>query len=191
MSNLVYVTLMLYICSRIFPLCPSAEYKKDIQTMKYITIIMLLILGLSSCETQEQKDKKALLLLMTQIRDDYDEGRDSSCLANIDTLRSRYPKAVKERKECLTLFQKASLRKAQKELEAVDKALLDESARYEKMKQDVEAKKAAGIATAEELTALTRKRMHRDSLQTKFDVLCAEIKYIHKRQKQNEEEADK
>ena len=117
--------------------------------MKYITIIMLLILGLSSCETQEQKDKKALLLLMTQIRDDYDEGRDSSCLANIDTLRSRYPKAVKERKECLTLFQKASLRKAQKELEAVDKALLDESARYEKMKQDVEAKKAAGIATAE------------------------------------------
>ena len=159
--------------------------------MKYITIIMLLILGLSSCETQEQKDKKALLLLMTQIRDDYDEGRDSSCLANIDTLRSRYPKAVKERKECLTLFQKASLRKAQKELEAVDKDLLDESARYEKMKQDVEAKKAAGIATAEELTALTRKRMHRDSLQTKFDVLCAEIKYIHKRQKQNEEEADK
>lgn len=152
---------------------------------------MLLMLGLSSCETQEQRDKKALLQLMTQIRDDYDEGRDSSCLANIDTLRSRFPKALKERKECLTLFQKASLRKAQKELEAVDKALLSESARYEKMKHDVEEKKTAGIATPEEFTALTRQRMLRDSLQTKFDVLCAEIKYIHKRQKQDEESTAK
>ena len=43
-------------------------------------------------------------------------------------------------------------------------------------------------ATAEELTALTRKRMLRDSLQTQFDVLCAKIKYIHKRQKQATEQ---
>lgn len=153
--------------------------------MKQILIAMLLIMGVTACETQEQKEKKALAELMTQIRGDYDAGRDSACITGIDTLRARHPKAVAERKECLILFQKASLRMSQKELAAADKALEQETARYEQMKQEVEKHKADGKATAEEMTALTRQRILRDSLQTRFDVLCAQIKYIHKRQKQN------
>ena len=47
-------------------------------------------------------------------------------------------------------------------------------------------RKAQGEATAEELTSLTLQRIRRDSLQTRFDVLCAQIRYIHKRQEQNE-----
>ena len=31
---------------------------------------------------------------------------------------------------------------------------------------------------------LTKTRVRRDSLQTRFDVLCAKIRYIHKKQKE-------
>ena len=50
------------------------------------------------------------------------------------------------------------------------------------MTKEVEAHKQALKATPEELTALTRLRMHRDSLQVRFDALCNQIKYIHQLQ---------
>ena len=118
----------------------------------------------------------------------YAEGRDSACLAAIDTLRAKFPKAIAERKEALKLYQEASLRIAQKQLAYVDSALEAEKHIFRTMEKSVAAHKEKGIATAEELTALTRKRMLRDSLQTQFDVLCAKIKYIHKRQKQATEQ---
>ena len=49
------------------------------------------------------------------------------------------------------------------------------------MRQQVEALKATGEATAAQLTQLTRMRMLRDSLQTVFDVECAKIRYIKKK----------
>ena len=122
------------------------------------------------------------------MRESYAEGRDSACLAAIDTLRAKFPKAIAERKEALKLYQEASLRIAQKQLAYVDSALEAEKHIFQTMEKSVAAHKEKGIATAEELTALTRKRMLRDSLQTQFDVLCAKIKYIHKRQKQATEQ---
>ena len=122
------------------------------------------------------------------MRESYADGRDSACLAAIDTLRAKFPKAIAERKEALKLYQEASLRIAQKQLAYVDSALEAEKHIFQTMEKSVAAHKEAGIATAEELTALTRKRMRRDSLQTQFDVLCAKIKYIHKRQKQATEQ---
>ena len=59
------------------------------------------------------------------------------------------------------------------------------------MKQATDAKHDAGTATAEEFTATTKARIRRDSLQARFDVLCAEIKYIIKRQRQEAERAPK
>lgn len=150
---------------------------------KYIYIIGVAMLALfSSCKDNE---KEALEQLMTEIRNDYAEERDSACLIAIDTLRARYPQAVAERKEALVLYQKASLRIAQRDLEQTDKDLEAAKIKFAEMEQTVNAHKAEGIATADELTALTMQRMHRDSLQVHFDVLCAQIKYIHKRQKQN------
>jgi hypothetical protein len=55
---------------------------------------------------------------------------------------------------------------------------------YRYQKQKVEKDKQELRATAEELTMLTKTRMRRDSLQTRFDVLCAKIRYIHKKQKE-------
>lgn len=142
-----------------------------------------MVLALVSCE---DKGDAALKTLMDEIRADYAEGRDSACLVAIDTLRARYPKAAAERREALGLYQKASLRIAQQTLARVDSALDVENHRYETMQREVDQHKAAGTATANELTALTLQRMHRDSLRTQFEVLCAKIKYIHKRQKQLE-----
>lgn len=141
----------------------------------------MILTCLASCKDEE---KEALAALMTEIRDDYAQERDSDCLVAIDTLRARYPQAVAERKEALAIFQNASLRIAQRDLARTDSALEVAKARYAEMQRTVGAHKAEGNATAAELTAMTMQRMHRDSLQVHFDMLCAKIKYIHKRQKQ-------
>ena len=55
---------------------------------------------------------------------------------------------------------------------------------YETLKLKVEKDKQELRATPEELTMLTKTRVRRDSLQTRFEVLCAKIRYIHKKQKE-------
>lgn len=151
--------------------------------IKFSYIILIALLSLAWGCTDKEKEGAAQL--MEEIRSDYEAGNDSACLIAIDTLRSRYPKAVAERKEALEYFQKASLRMVQKDLELTDKRLEQEKARFAEMEAEVNAHKAALNATADELTALTMQRMKRDSLQTRYDVLCQEIRFIHKRQKEN------
>ena len=151
----------------------------------HLIIYIALAATLAGCAEKQDREQTALV---TEMRESYAEGRDSACLAAIDTLRAKFPKAIAERKEALKLYQEASLRIAQKQLAYVDSALEAEKNIFQTMEKSVAAHKAKGIATAEELTALTRKRMLRDSLQTQFDVLCAKIKYIHKRQKQATEQ---
>lgn len=156
--------------------------------MKKILLLVLCICTLSSCK---DKEEKAVEELMTEIRQSYDSGNDVMCLRNIDTLRQRYPKAVEARKEALEIFQKASLRLAQKTLASVDSSLLVEQNKFRTLDSVVAAHKEQGIATEEELTSLTLQRLKRDSLQTRFDVLCAEIRYIRARQKQYADEEKK
>lgn len=151
----------------------------------HLIIYIALAATLAGCAEKQDRELQALV---TEMRESYAEGRDSACLAAIDTLRAKFPKAIAERREALKLYQEASLRIAQKQLAYVDSALEAEKNIFQTMEKSVAAHKEKGIATAEELTALTRKRMLRDSLQTQFDVLCAKIKYIHKRQKQATEQ---
>ena len=151
----------------------------------HLIIYIALAATLAGCAEKQDRELQALV---TEMRESYAEGRDSACLAAIDTLRAKFPKAIAERREALKLYQEASLRIAQKQLAYVDSALEAEKHIFQTMEKSVAAHKEKGIATAEELTALTRKRMLRDSLQTQFDVLCAKIKYIHKRQKQATEQ---
>lgn len=123
---------------------------------------------------------------MQEIRSAYDAGDDSLCLVRIDTLRSRYPTAIEHRKEALSYQQKANERIAQKDLERTDRLLEQARADFNAMQRRVDQHKAQLNATADELTALTRKRMERDSLQTRYEVLCNEIRFIHKKQKDSE-----
>lgn len=91
---------------------------------------------------------------------------------------------IEQRRAALKHKQDSTLQASQRELAVVDSTLQAVKAEYERMKAEVEQHKAELKATAEELTALTMMRVRRDSLQTRWDVLGATIKYI--RQKQNE-----
>lgn len=91
---------------------------------------------------------------------------------------------IEQRRAALRHKQDSTLEASQRELATVDSTLEAVKAEYERMKAEVEQHKAELKATAEELTALTMLRMRRDSLQTRWDVLGATIKYI--RQKQDE-----
>ena len=89
---------------------------------------------------------------------------------------------IEQRRAALTARQDSALLASQQELAIVDSTLEVVKQQYASMQQEVEQHKAALKATPEELTALTRLRMHRDSLQVRFDALCNQIKYIHQLQ---------
>lgn len=150
--------------------------------MKNWLIISLLVTSAvaSSCSSNKNEEAEEL---MKEIRSDYEAGNDSACLIAIDTLRHKYPKALELRKEALVMHQNIELRIAQRDLEKTDKELENAKARYTEMEKTVAAHKAELNATADEMTALTLQRILRDSLQTRFEVLCGQIRYIHKKMK--------
>lgn len=147
-----------------------------------ILYILSLIFVFSSCE---EKHEEATILL-NQIRAYYDNGDYQAALETVDSLRRTYPEAISQRKEALVIFQQASLAIAQQNLAKVDSALLATENELAMMKPQVESHRAEGIATAAELQQYTKLRVLRDSLQGIFNMECAKIKYIHKRQAENE-----
>ena len=62
-----------------------------------------------------------------------------------------------------------------------DSLLLLTNKQLEEMTQQVEAHKKALKATEEELTALTKLRVKRDSIRTQYEALGLKIRYIHKK----------
>lgn len=149
---------------------------------KELTTLFCAALLMAGCG-KTQDPAKALL---DEARTALSERRYDDVLATVDTLRSRYPRAIEERKEALHLWQQAELLRTQKELAATDSLLQAVGRAYEAVRQqqqqddekdDVEAWKQHN-RTANQLKARL------DSLQNRFDVACAKIKYIHKRQKE-------
>lgn len=152
--------------------------------MKKITIVMTAVMLLMACHTDKTKEYADELLQTASSQ--FEQKHYDAALQTIDSLRRTYPKAIDARKQALVLQQNIELTRAQEELAVIDQALQKAKADYERMKRQSEAHHKAGTATADELTRTTLMRMHRDSLQVQFDVQCAKIKYIHKRQKQVE-----
>ena len=149
---------------------------------KELTNLLCAALLMAGCG---KTDKEANALL-DQARVALDEQRYGDVLATIDTLRNRYPDAIEARKEALALWQQAELLRTQKELAVTDSLLQAVGKAYDEARQrqqqaderdDVEAWKQHN-RTANLLKARL------DSLQNRFDVACAKIKYIHKRQKE-------
>ena len=114
----------------------------------------------------------------------YDNGRYDAALSLIDSLRRTYPEVTGARKKAFAIYQKAELAKAQEDVKATDKALQQASVDFHAIDSVVVRHKADGVVTAEELTRHTRMRMMRDSLQTRFDVQCAKIRFIKKKMKE-------
>lgn len=143
----------------------------------FVFAIMLLF----SCG--KSADKHAELLL-NKIKSEYNGGKYEEALRDIDSLRQKYPKAIAARKEALKIHQDSELKLSQKEIAALDTALIRLNSEYEKLKNAAEVHKLKGCATREELAQVLKTRMLRDSLQVRFDVLVAKIKYINKRKKE-------
>jgi hypothetical protein len=122
--------------------------------------------------------------MLEQANRQFEQQQYDRALITIDSLRKVYPGAIETRRRALRLQQDIELKRSQEELALVDSALQAVKHDYEYQKQKVEKDKAELRATAEELTMLTKTRVRRDSLQTRFDVLCGKIRYIHKKQKE-------
>lgn len=114
-------------------------------------------------------------------------GQYDKALATIDSMRHAYPEAIEARKRALKLHQDVSLKQAQDDLALTDSALQATKAAYQSLNDSVEKKRASLTATEEEVARRNLTRVKMDSLQVRFDVLCAQIKYIHKRQQQDKE----
>ena len=148
--------------------------------MKNILWILLAAV-LTACSDNKQKEAEAML---SQANRQIEQGQYDRALITIDSLRKVYPSAIETRKQALRLYQNIELKRSQEELAFVDSALQAVKHDYEYQKQKVEKDKQELRATPEELTMLTKTRVRRDSLQTRFSVLCAKIRYIHKKQKE-------
>ena len=152
-------------------------------TLGVLPVVMVFIgiaVLLSACDDNQQKAAEQMLERAGQF---FEEQRYDRALIVIDSLRKNYPTAIDIRKQALTLQQNIELKRSQEELAVLDSALQATKSAYEQLKQEVDKDKAELRATADELTQLTKTRVRRDSLQTRFDALCAKIRYIHKKQK--------
>ena len=149
--------------------------------MRKVLWIPALALLLAACADSRQKEAEAMLQRADQL---FNEQKYDRALIAIDSLRKVYPSAIETRKQALKLQQNIELKRSQEELASVDSTLQAVRQNYEYQHQKVEKDKQELRATPEELTMLTKTRVKRDSLQTRFNVLCAKIRYIHKKQKE-------
>lgn len=148
--------------------------------MKHLVWILLAAM-LVACSDEKQKAAEQMLQKAGQ---QFEQKQYDRALITIDSLRKVYPGAIETRKQALILQQNIELKRSQEELAVVDSLLQVVKSDYETLKQQVEKDKQELRATPEELTMLTKTRVRRDSLQTRFEVLCAKIRYIHKKQKE-------
>ena len=137
---------------------------------------------LASCG--ENEAQKAASSLLERADTEFESGQYDKALRTIDSLRKVYPNAVETRKQALQLYQRIALRQAQEDLAHTDSLLQAVNADYNYQKTKVEKDKQELRATPEELQMLTLTKMRLDSLRVRFDVQCAKIKYIHKKQKE-------
>ena len=151
--------------------------------MKKILIFIVAGLLMAGCGNSEKKQAEALL---QEARTQFLEGQIDAARATLDSLRKTFPTVIEARKGALRLHQEIELKAAQNEMARTDSLLQIANKELETMQKEVEEHKAALKATPEELTALTRMRMRRDSIRTQFETLGMKISYIHQKQKENE-----
>lgn len=133
-----------------------------------------------SGNSDEEKANKLLGDVTQQI----ENGEYAKALVTIDSLRKTYPNDVEARKQALTLYQQASLKMAQEDLANTDSLMSIVSEEYNQLKAKVEQDRTELKATLEETQQLNLTKAKLDSLKVRFDMQCAKIKYIHKKQKE-------
>jgi len=105
-------------------------------------------------------------------------------MAACETKHERAQREIAERKAALKHKQDSALQAAQQELARVDSALQQANQTYDQLNADLQSGKWKAVGSKLMEEKMTAARLHRDSLQVRFDVLCSKIKYIHRRQKE-------
>lgn len=150
--------------------------------IKFVSVALLALL-LSACSHNDKAENAESLY--QQARQEYQMGHYSEALFCLDSLRSNFHDEIEPRKKGILLRKEVMLKAAQTELTRTDSALQVESRRYAGLQRRVLTDKGNGVAIREELNAVTSSRIRRDSLQVRFDVLCGQIRYIHKKQSED------
>lgn len=136
---------------------------------------------LASCDNSQQKMADSLLKEAEQL---FNKGEYDNALTKIDSLRNIYPNAIETRKKALGLYQSIALKQAQEDLANTDSILQAVTHDYNYQKTKVDKDREMLRATKEELSMLNKTKVKLDSLRVRFDMQCAKIKYIHKKQKE-------
>lgn len=136
-----------------------------------------------SCSGNNAQREAAELLRMAN--ECYEQGQYGKALAVIDSLRRVYPNALETRRKALSLYQSIALKEAQEDLARTDSMLQSITHDYVYQKTKVDKDRAELRATEQELQMLNETKVRMDSLKVRFDVQCAKIRYIHKKQKEN------
>ena len=95
------------------------------------------------------------------------EQKYDRALIVIDSLRKVYPSAIETRKQALRIWQEASLKMAQDDVQQTDSALQATLLQIDQAKTLLEANKL---------------RQKRDSLRARFEAMCGVVRMIHMRQ---------
>lgn len=159
-----------------------ATQNTNSMTKKHITAALIAVAALAACGDNGARSEADRLL--ERANTEFESKQYDKALRTIDSLRRVYPNAIETRKEALKLYQDISLKQAQDDLALTDSALQAVKAAYRQLKDSVEKKRANLTATEDELSTLNLTKVKMDSLQVRFDVQCAKIKYIHKKQKE-------
>lgn len=130
--------------------------------------------------SDEEKANK----LLDDAKQQVETGEYSKALVTIDSLRKTYPNDVEARKQALTLYQEASLKMAQQDLAQTDSLIAIVNEEYNQLKAKFDQDRTELKATLEETQQLNLTKARLDSLKVRFDMQCAKIKYIHKKQKE-------
>ncbi|MBR1485479.1 MAG: hypothetical protein IJ612_07305 [Prevotella sp.] len=89
---------------------------------------------------------------------------------------------IEQRKAALQHKQDSTLAASQQELAWVDSALEAANARHQRLLDELHTGSHTSAQLKQLGDELTAARLHRDSLQVRFEVLCGKIQYIHRKQ---------
>lgn len=140
----------------------------------------------TSCKEEKKPEKDPQIVeaqaILKQIKADYAAGNYHVVLDSIRSLRKKCPNAAVERTLCIKYYQDASLKISQQELEEADSAVQIAQRYHDSLQADIRRRYPDGNAPESKLDALTKARLKLDSLKVRFETLCGQVRYIHKRQ---------
>ena len=145
----------------------------NLKKVLYLIIPIAAIIAACQRKTDEEAEH-----LLSKIEEIYQQGDYKATLDSIESLRIRYPKAIEARKRCLVLWQEASLKQAQEEIAQTDSALQVTLQDF-----NVAQKMCETSPTYDNLLRRNTLGVKRDSLQARYDAMCALVRVIRQRQK--------